>query len=418
MQKSTQRPKPWYQSYQNNDKKEIIIIGCGICGASSAYYLANLGYNVTLLEKNHSIVAGASGNYQAILYPNFYGSNIEQINFNLMSFIHSYNLIKSVLSIDEYSECGIINLAYNEKILKQQQYLLNSKNYHILNNYIQPISNNEIKNNCLNFIANQAGLLIPNGMWFSPKALINKLLSHNNIKVLTNQEVIAINKSNASWNIICNNGLFTSANIILANAHDINKIELFKNLIIKKIRGQVSLIKANSPVNKVICANGYITPNYNDLFTIGASFKYNADDNIKIAEHVENITNFNQILSGLNKYNLYDEQIVSGRVSFRATTLDYMPIVGPISRYARFVEQYHNLAKDSNYWYDNKCDYLEGIFINVAHGSRGMLTGPISSNIIANYITNQNQLVDNKILQLLHPNRLYVNHLVKGYALI
>lgn len=403
-----QRPKPWYETYQNNNKQDVVIVGSGICGASSAYYLANLGYNVLLLEKSTSIASGASGNYQAILYPNFYGNQIEQIEFNIISFMHSYQLIKNLLSQNEYNECGIINLAFNDKILKQQEFLLNSNHYHLLKNYIHPI-----KNHCYNFITNQQGLLIPNGLWFSPKLLINKLLSHNNIKILTNQEVIDIIKINNNWQINCKTEKFITSNIVLCNAYDINKIKLFQSLDIKKIRGQISLIKQSSPVNKIICANGYITPNYEDIFTMGASFKHTNNDKIKIEEHQENINNFKDIFKSLTNINVHDNQIISGRVSFRATTNDYMPIVGPIADYDRFIEQYYNLSKDSNYWYEDKCVYLEGIFINVAHGSKGMLTGPLSSNIIANYITNQTQNIDKKILQLIHPNRLYVNALIK-----
>jgi tRNA 5-methylaminomethyl-2-thiouridine biosynthesis bifunctional protein len=409
-----ERAKPWYKPYKNNNNKEIIIVGSGICGASSAYYLANLGYKVTVLEKNNSIASGASGNYQAILYPNFYGSNIHQINFNLISFIHTYNLIKSLLKSNEYNECGIINLAYNDKILKQQKFLLASKNYKLLQEYIYPITNSEIKNHCHNFISDDSGLLIPNGMWFSPKALISKLLNHDNIKILKNQEVTNIKKINNNWEVICNNKEFITKNILLCNAHDINKINLLKHLNIKKIRGQISLIKKNNFINKVICANGYITPNYNDYFTIGASFKYLDDDKVKLEEHIENLNNFKNIFKNITEFNIHDNQIISGRVSFRATTTDYMPVVGPISNYEIFVEQYYNLSKDSNYWYDNECNYLEGLFINVAHGSRGMLTGPICSNIVTKYITNENQHIDSTILYMTHPNRIYVNKLIKN----
>ena len=52
-------------------KKEIIIVGAGIIGVSTAYYISKYkGYNITLIEK-HSIACHASGKAGGFLAKNW-----------------------------------------------------------------------------------------------------------------------------------------------------------------------------------------------------------------------------------------------------------------------------------------------------------------------------------------------------------
>jgi len=89
-----------------------------------------------------------------------------------------------------------------------------------------------------------------------------------------------------------------------------------------------------------------------------------------------------------------------------------MPLVGPIADEKIFKKNYQKLALDANYWIEEPCHYLTGLFINAAHGSKGMLTAPICGEIIASYIDNNPIPCSEDLRHALHPNRIWRNQII------
>jgi len=106
---------------------------------------------------------------------------------------------------------------------------------------------------------------------------------------------------------------------------------------------------------------------------------------------------------------------ISGQANIRASTFDYMPLVGPVADYVKFREVYKKLAKDAKFYLEDPCPYYPGLFINVAHGAKGIFTAPICSEIIANYIDNTPLPCSLSLAKALHPNRIYLNRLIKKH---
>ena len=67
-------------------QKNILIIGAGIAGCSLAHFLANSGWDVTLLESEDNIAQGGSGNPVAAIYPKFMLNDEAYNDFMLKSF--------------------------------------------------------------------------------------------------------------------------------------------------------------------------------------------------------------------------------------------------------------------------------------------------------------------------------------------
>lgn len=414
MAKINPRPKPWFASPFNlNPNKHVIIIGGGISGAATAYSLAKRGYNVTIYEKQSMLAMGASGNYQGILYGNFYGNYTPMLELSFTGFQYSHDLIKNTLTTNEYQNSGLIQLAYNQQLQKQQQQLLIAKYlpdnfcYKLDNKQIQEYSNLQV--NC------QSGLYFPQALWLSPSHLVKKLCAHPNIKVICNTHIDYINQNqNNEWEVYANNTKLNQAyNIVLCNAHDLQQFSYTKKLYLRKIRGQLSLIKTNIELKTILCANNYITPNLNEYFTIGATFKFN-DQSLAIreTENSENIDNITKILPQL-KTQIKDIEVV-GQTGIRATSSDYFPLVGPLAKYNEFINLYKNLRKDSNYWLEDICPYLTGLYINAAHGAKGLLTAPISGELIAQYIDNTPLSASEELRFALYPHRLWLKEIIKG----
>ncbi len=108
-----------------------------------------------------------------------------------------------------------------------------------------------------------------------------------------------------------------------------------------------------------------------------------------------------------------DMSQIIGQANYRTTTTDYLPLVGPIAKYNDFLQNYGKLALDSNYWIETPCNYHEGLFLNIAHGAKGLLTAPICGEIIASQIDAQNNTYNPLLLNNLHPNRLWLKQIIK-----
>ena len=78
-----------------------------------------------------------------------------------------------------------------------------------------------------------------------------------------------------------------------------------------------------------------------------------------------------------------DPATVQGRAAFRCTSPDYLPIVGPLADAARFDQAYASLRKDARQVPDVACPWLDGLYVNSGHGSRGLITAPLSAELLA-----------------------------------
>jgi tRNA 5-methylaminomethyl-2-thiouridine biosynthesis bifunctional protein len=410
------KPTPWFDNYINqNREKKVLIIGGGISGAATAYSLAKRGYQVILYEKNSTLASEASGNYQGILYGSFSGNYTPMLELSFSGYRYSHYLISSLLEPNkEYQNCGMLQLAANSSQLKQQQQIL-AKNFPAELCYL-------VEQEQINLLAGiplkcDSGLFFPLGLWLNPPSLVHKLCAHPNITVRLNTEISSLNRTSTKWQLETANGVIDHAdNVVICNAHALTKFSPLATLSLRKIRGQTSLINNNLGLKTVVCGGSYITPNLGEYFTLGASFKFGDNDlSIKIEEHEENIRNLITVIPDLAEE--INWQTIQGQANFRASTTDYLPLVGPIADHTKFIQAYQLLAKDANYWIETPCPYLPGLFINAAHGAKGLLTAPICGEIIADYIANTPSAGSESLRCALHPNRFWLKQIIKkGYC--
>lgn len=407
------KPKPWFDRYKNPKTNRVIIIGGGISGASTAYSLAKRGYLVTLYEQNDELALAASGNYQAILYGSFSAQKTPIMELSHSGYRYSHYLIKNLLNEKkhEYKQCGLIEL-----VQKIPDFLEN-----LPKDFCSPLTHFEIEklaNICIN---DTNGLYFPYGLWLNPQSLINKLVTLPNITIKSGQKIDELKFIDNKWQLIQNDNIIDITDtLVLCNAHSIDQFEISKEINLRKIRGQISIVNPhnsnqNSHINTpevILCGAGYITPPRQNKYTIGATFDFkNIHTSVTHADHQQNLSAAQSISNTFNNLNV---ETFEGQAAIRASTFDYMPLVGPLAVYSQFMTTYAKLAKDKNIWLNTNCTYHPGLYLNVGHGAKGMLTAPLCGEIIADYIDNTPLPCSEKLRTALHPNRIYVRKLVKG----
>jgi len=108
-----------------------------------------------------------------------------------------------------------------------------------------------------------------------------------------------------------------------------------------------------------------------------------------------------------------DPESLQGWAAFRCTSPDYLPIVGPLADPQAFDQAYAVLSKDARQAPDVPCPWLDGLYINSGHGSRGLITAPLSGELLAAWINNEPLPLPRDVAQACHPNRFAVRALVR-----
>jgi tRNA 5-methylaminomethyl-2-thiouridine biosynthesis bifunctional protein len=243
-----------------------------------------------------------------------------------------------------------------------------------------------------------------------------------NIQLLTHRDVLELRKVDDQWQAWDGETLLASAPVVvLAGAAEIKRFAQSADLPLKRIRGQITRLAQTSESQSlatVVCAEGYVAPARLGEHTLGASFDFNSDDlTPTTAEHLGNLQLLEEISSDLVT-RLHADQLdaeqLQGRAAFRCTSPDYLPIVGPLADGQAFNQAYAALSKDARQVPDIPCPWLDGLYVNSGHGSRGLITAPLSGELLAAWLDNEPLPLPRSVAEACHPNRFALRRLIRG----
>ncbi len=72
------------------------------------------------------------------------------------------------------------------------------------------------------------------------------------------------------------------------------------------------------------------------------------------------------------------------------------------------------LAKDARQLPDKPCPWLEGLYVNSGHGSRGLITAPLSGELIAAWLNDEPLPLPRDVAEACHPNRFALRALIRN----
>jgi tRNA 5-methylaminomethyl-2-thiouridine biosynthesis bifunctional protein len=265
------------------------------------------------------------------------------------------------------------------------------------------------------------GLFFPEGGWVHPPALCQWQAGQPGISVLAHNDVLDLRNVDGQWQAWDGERLLASAPVaVLAGAADVRR---FADLPLKRIRGQITRLPQTAEsqaLATVVCAEGYVAPARLGEHTLGASFDFNNEDlTPTAADHAGNLAMLQDISADLAQRlqaDTTDPNTLQGRAAFRCTSPDYLPIVGPLADSAAFVQAYAALRKDARSVPDTTCPWLDGLYVNSGHGSRGLITAPLSAELLAAWLDNEPLPLPRSVAEACHPNRFAVRGLVRSNA--
>ncbi|KIH82390.1 bifunctional tRNA (5-methylaminomethyl-2-thiouridine)(34)-methyltransferase MnmD/FAD-dependent 5-carboxymethylaminomethyl-2-thiouridine(34) oxidoreductase MnmC [Pseudomonas batumici] len=409
---------PWFaRPHPPIGERRALVIGGGLAGCASAASLAARGWQVSLLERHEALAQEASGNPQGVLYLKLSAHGTALSQLILSGFGHTRRLLEQLHKGLDWDGCGVLQLAFDEKEAERHAQLAAAFSPELLQVLDQAQSE------ALAGVAlEHGGLFFPEGGWVHPPALCQKQAKHPNIEVRLHSDAIELRKVDDQWQAWDADTLLGSAPVVvLAGAAEVKRFAASAGLPLKRIRGQITRLAQtadSAALKTVVCAEGYVAPARLGEHTLGASFDFKSEDLAPTtAEHLGNLALLQDISRDLavrlNAAELPPEQL-QGRAAFRCTSADYLPVVGPLADPEHFAEAYGILARDARQIPQVTCPWLEGLYINSGHGSRGLISAPLSGELLAAWLENEPLPLPRSVAEACHPNRFALRALIRG----
>lgn len=412
---------PWYQRPDTpSGERSALVVGSGLAGCSTAFALARRGWQVTVIERHATAAAEASGNTQGILYCKLSPHQTPLSRFVQASYAYCLRLLHDLLPQGDgnWAACGVLQLSTDDKE-RQRQLALADQGYP--HSFLHSVDV-EQASALAGVAVQQAGLFFPRAGWVNPPSLCRALLQHPNIRLLTNSDALQLQRRDQHWHALdARDQAIASASVaVICSAADSQRFEQSSQLPLKAIRGQITELPATAhsrQLRTVLCAEGYISPARHDRHHLGASFRFDRLDTEPSAE--ENLSN----LALLDKLSpalaealqpQQNPQALAARAALRCTSPDYLPLIGPLADAQAFNSDYAVLGKDASKQPQTPTRWYPGLYINAGHGSRGLVSCPLSGELIAAWIGGEPLPLPRDVACAVHPNRFLLRQLIRG----
>ncbi|MCK4706688.1 MAG: bifunctional tRNA (5-methylaminomethyl-2-thiouridine)(34)-methyltransferase MnmD/FAD-dependent 5-carboxymethylaminomethyl-2-thiouridine(34) oxidoreductase MnmC, partial [Gammaproteobacteria bacterium] len=407
---------PWYTLEKTNYKnKKAVIIGAGLIGLTTAWSLVQRGWQVTVIEKHDNVAEEASGNPAGLLMLRLAIDNKNDTAFYTSAMLYaSHCLDKLQKNSDEQfwfhdGVYSIFKAGKAEKII--EAYGFPAQFMEVLAEHdLQPHLKD--KNVSVSFLR-EAG-------WASPKKTCEALVQAcgQSLKLI-HQNVDDIRNTEGEWQTLDKKAqVIASAEVlVVANGVDVNQFETVSWLPVSSVRGQLTEVTASETslaLNKALSFDAYVTPEYKGKHYVGATYRV-GDENQQLTqeEQNENLNHLEQCLP-----NIFDKpEQLNGRVGFRPVSNDMTPIIGEVPDKQAFKEDYKELHHGRPRAQYPQAKYLSGLYVNAAHGSRGICSSFLSAEILVAMIVNEPLPVSKEIVDHLSPARFLMRRLKRGELL-
>jgi tRNA 5-methylaminomethyl-2-thiouridine biosynthesis bifunctional protein len=266
------------------------------------------------------------------------------------------------------------------------------------------------------------GLLFPRAGWVRPPVFCRALAAHPSIEIVLGRPALELRRSGDGWEVRGSAGAVASAPVVVIAASGASAaFGETAHLPLRLIRGQLTLVPevpASRALRMVLCGEGYIAPAVDGVHSLGATHKFrDTSTGVTAAEHVENLAKLAalapSLYAALGADRLQPARL-AGRAALRCSSPDYLPIIGPIAEVSRFATAYARLSRDATLELDAPSPWLEGLYVNTAHGSRGLVTAPLSGELLAACLDDEPAPLPRSVIEALHPSRFALRRLIRA----
>lgn len=351
----------------------IAVVGAGLAGCTVARALAERGAEVTLFDAA-GIAAGASGNLAGVVYTTPSAHPTPQNRFYQTSFMQALAWLRChdfPATPEDGALSGVCQLARDPRQARRARDALASGLWPA--ELVRPAPD-----------AGPDALWFPSGGYLSPARWCRHLAAHARIR-LRIARVTGLTPVDGGWDVDTGPGRERFDQVVLANAAAALTLHPLPWVRPKSIRGQVTHVRATAASARwphAWCHAGYLTPAIGGLHCVGATFDQGDDDDtLRADDHARNLAQLREWLpTPWQELGGDAAEVTGGRTGFRCQSRDFLPLAGPVPE-------------------------APGLWLDIAHGSRGITGTPLCAELIASAIFDEPCPVDRPMRQALAPVR-------------
>lgn len=394
---------------------KVAIIGAGIAGCSTAEQLAQLGCEVHVFERAPALATGASGNPRGMLYPRLNAEKPQNDQLAWRSFSFSLRYYANLgLGAEHFQTCGLMQLGGSPRELKRvNKVALRYASMGVDKPLLQRLTAQEASAVAGVPLVHDS-LYYADGAWVSPQAACQHMLLRTGIHLHLSHEVTALCPTVSQWQLNIAGTRFeqTFDAVVVCNAAEANQLLPESGMWLNPVRGQMGKITAQASMQAlktVLCGDGYLTPANDGEHTLGATFAP-GDTQTDIRE-ADSLRNLEMVASLSPQFSeVTQAQQTFARASLRCGSPDYLPYVGPILLPGSLQAM---SAPPASY---DALPATLGLYVHVAHGSKGLMTAPYCAAMLARRLLQDAgwglpQICEDTFWQGLHPQRLIFKQL-------
>lgn len=379
-------PKNKKQEEKKNLNTDILIIGGGITGMSTAYFLMNSNQNITVIDKGCigmgvTCKTTAKLNYlQGTIYQQLeknFNKKISKLYFD--SQVEAIELVKEIIKKEnincDLEKCNSFIFTKEEngisKIEKEKKLL---ESYGVTCKTVNQLP--------IHFPI-KYGMVTPNTYTFHPIKYVNglKKIIQKKIDIYENVMALEITKEKDSWKTKTNQGTITSKYVIVACHYP---FFLLPGLIPIKTYVKREYVNASkfdlerNPFTAISIDSTLHSIRFYQDYIIYGSNQHRLTNKIRYQDNYEKSKdNFKRLFSKNPEYTWMNQDIISN---------DDLPIIGIIDK------------KKPN------------LLIATAFGAWGMTNGTIASRVLADIILEKK----NKYISLFQPQRINTTNIIQS----
>jgi tRNA 5-methylaminomethyl-2-thiouridine biosynthesis bifunctional protein len=208
--------------------------------------------------------------------------------------------------------------------------------------------------------------------------------------------------------------------LVIAAGAESARFAATRHIPLRAIRGQITLLPATPAslaLRTVLCGQGYVAPARMGVHSLGATHKFrDLEVDVRAAEHGENLQRLARLAPALhaamNAASL-DAAALEGLAGLRCSSPDYLPVIGPVADAGEFTRAYAALSRDATLEPDTPSPWLDGLYLNTAHGSRGLITAPLAGEVLAAYLGGEPMPLPTGVVEAVHPSRFLLRALIR-----
>ena len=412
-------PQPWLTPPQVTEPpKQVAILGAGIAGLSTAYSLCQRGISVVVLDQHTQLAQGASGNRQGLLLPRISHDWHPVSQFYASAHLYVWRQIQALQQagheiIGQFDGC-----AQSPLNPKKHQRLLTCAEQ-VTDDFMQIMSAEQLSQQ-LDQACPRSGVWFPYGGWLNPASLCHayQAACGDRLTLQLGQPVADLQYAQGQWHALDHNGqrLLSTSTWVLAQGHLAQQLTPSRWLPLQGIRGQVSHLPQTAQSQTLAAGlsyGGYIAPAWQGLHCVGATFSpERADSELDPLEHQHNLDQLPPELSELGDSAITTQ--LAGRVAFRCSSPDRVPVVGALPQPEAFLQTFAHLSRGKPSGPLAQAPYYPGLYISSAHGARGLTSAPLAGELLADLILGQALGQPPQVMQRLSPARFLIRQLKQG----